>query len=104
MTAPDFGFSLLDVCGRRAPAAKITTATGPWTPPPSCRWHSSHGQAMTPQAVSDTGAQMILANTYHLMLRPGAETVAALGGLHKFMNWRRPILTDIRRLPDMVPQ
>ncbi len=44
--------------------------------------------------VRDTGAQMILANTYHLALRPGDETVAALGGLHRFMSWDRPILTD----------
>ncbi len=41
-----------------------------------------------------TGADIILGNTYHLMLRPGAERVAKLGGLHKFMNWQRPILTD----------
>src|SRR5262245_13724373 len=40
------------------------------------------------------GADIVLANTYHLMLRPGAERVAALGGLHKFMNWPGPILTD----------
>ncbi|MGD9886034.1 MAG: tRNA guanosine(34) transglycosylase Tgt [Reyranella sp.] len=51
-------------------------------------------KAMMPQSVAETGAEMILGNTYHLMLRPGAERVAALGGLHKFMNWPRPILTD----------
>ncbi len=51
-------------------------------------------KAMTPSGVADTGAQMILANTYHLMLRPGAETVEALGGLHRFMAWPGPILTD----------
>ncbi len=51
-------------------------------------------KAMTPEAVRATGADIILGNTYHLMLRPGAERVARLGGLHKFMNWRRPILTD----------
>jgi queuine tRNA-ribosyltransferase len=44
--------------------------------------------------VRDAGAEIVLGNTYHLMLRPGAERVAALGGLHKFMNWPRPILTD----------
>jgi queuine tRNA-ribosyltransferase len=44
--------------------------------------------------VRATGAEIVLGNTYHLMLRPGAERVAALGGLHKFMNWPRPILTD----------
>jgi len=51
-------------------------------------------KAMMPQSVRETGADIILGNTYHLMLRPGAERVARLGGLHKFMNWERPILTD----------
>lgn len=51
-------------------------------------------KAMKPEAVRATGADIILGNTYHLMLRPGAERVAKLGGLHNFMNWKRPILTD----------
>jgi queuine tRNA-ribosyltransferase len=51
-------------------------------------------KAMLPQSVRETGADILLGNTYHLMLRPGAERVARLGGLHKFMNWQRPILTD----------
>ena len=51
-------------------------------------------KAMKPEAVRETGADIILGNTYHLMLRPTAEMVARLGGLHKFMNWPRPILTD----------
>ena len=51
-------------------------------------------KAMKPESVQATGADIILGNTYHLMLRPGAERVARLGGLHKFMNWDRPILTD----------
>jgi queuine tRNA-ribosyltransferase len=51
-------------------------------------------KAMKPEAVRQTGADIILGNTYHLMLRPGAERVARLGGLHSFMNWQRPILTD----------
>ena len=51
-------------------------------------------KAMLPGSVRDTGADILLGNTYHLMLRPGAERLAALGGLHKFMNWDRPILTD----------
>ena len=51
-------------------------------------------KAMKPQTVRKTGADIILGNTYHLMLRPGAERVAKLGGLHTFMNWQRPILTD----------
>ena len=51
-------------------------------------------KAMLPQSVRDTGADILLGNTYHLMLRPGAERIARLGGLHKFMDWQRPILTD----------
>jgi queuine tRNA-ribosyltransferase len=51
-------------------------------------------KAMTPDMVAATGASMLLANTYHLMLRPGAERIARLGGLHAFMRWPGPILTD----------
>jgi queuine tRNA-ribosyltransferase len=51
-------------------------------------------KAMMPESVRLTGADIVLSNTYHLMLRPGAERVARLGGLHKFMGWDRPILTD----------
>ena len=51
-------------------------------------------KGMKPEAVRAAGADIILGNTYHLMLRPGAERVAKLGGLHRFMNWDRPILTD----------
>jgi queuine tRNA-ribosyltransferase len=51
-------------------------------------------KAMLPEQVRATGADIVLGNTYHLMLRPGAERIARLGGLHKFMNWPGPILTD----------
>ena len=51
-------------------------------------------KAMTADAVRSTGARMVLGNTYHLMLRPGAERVARLGGLHRMMDWPGPILTD----------
>ena len=51
-------------------------------------------KAMSPEGVAKTGAQAILANTYHLMVRPGAERIERLGGLHRFMNWPGPILTD----------
>src|ERR1700680_241727 len=51
-------------------------------------------KAMLPENVAQTGAEIVLGNTYHLMLRPGAERIARLGGLHKFMNWPGPILTD----------
>jgi queuine tRNA-ribosyltransferase len=51
-------------------------------------------KGLTPEAVRDAGADIVLGNTYHLMLRPGAERIAALGGLHRFMNWPHAILTD----------
>ena len=53
-------------------------------------------------AVRAAGADIVLANTYHLMLRPGAERIARLGGLHTFMNWPHPIITGFRRLPGDV--
>jgi queuine tRNA-ribosyltransferase len=51
-------------------------------------------KAMLPESLVKTGAEIILGNTYHLMLRPGEDVISKLGGLHKFMNWNRPILTD----------
>lgn len=51
-------------------------------------------KAMTPEELDSLGAHIILGNTFHLMLRPGADIIDAHGGLHGFMNWRRPILTD----------
>ncbi len=51
-------------------------------------------KAMTPEELEALGADIVLGNTFHLMLRPGTEVVAAHGGLHRFMHWRRPILTD----------
>lgn len=51
-------------------------------------------KAMMPESVASTGAEILLGNTYHLMLRPGADLVEKMGGLHKFMNWDKPILTD----------
>ena len=51
-------------------------------------------KAMTPESIDSTGADVILGNTYHLMLRPGARRIQRLGGLHRFMNWSKPILTD----------
>jgi queuine tRNA-ribosyltransferase len=51
-------------------------------------------KAMTPEGVAASGARIVLGNTYHLMLRPGAERIATLGGLHRFMNWPHAILTD----------
>ncbi|MEM1307170.1 MAG: tRNA guanosine(34) transglycosylase Tgt, partial [Pseudomonadota bacterium] len=51
-------------------------------------------KALYPSQVADAGADILLGNTYHLMLRPGAERIARLGGLHTFMRWDKPILTD----------
>jgi len=51
-------------------------------------------KAMTPRDVSETGAEIILGNTFHLYLRPGLEIVGKFGGLHKFIGWDKPILTD----------
>src|SRR6188768_2244744 len=51
-------------------------------------------KAMSPEELEGLGAQIVLGNTFHLMLRPGNEVMRAHGGLHGFMHWRRPILTD----------
>src|SRR5438045_1715303 len=51
-------------------------------------------KAMLPEEVEQLGARIILGNTFHLSLRPGDELVRDMGGLHRFMNWKRPILTD----------
>ena len=51
-------------------------------------------KAMTPEQILSTGAQAVLANTYHLMLRPGADILQKAGGIHKFMNWNAPTFTD----------
>jgi queuine tRNA-ribosyltransferase len=94
MNAPRFRFDLLATSGA-ARRGRITTAHGtvetPAFMPVGTR---ATVKAMTPDAVRATGAEMILANTYHLMLRPGADAIAALGGLHRFMDWPGPILTD----------
>lgn len=88
------GFELLGCCGR-ARRGRLTTAHGTIeTPAFMPVGTAATVKAMTPEDVRATGAEIVLCNTYHLMLRPGAERVAKLGGLHKFMNWRRPILTD----------
>lgn len=74
---------------------KITTAHGEIdTPAFMPVGTAATVKGMLPEQVAETGAQILLGNTYHLMLRPGAERVAALGGLHRFMNWEKPILTD----------
>ena len=51
-------------------------------------------KGMTPEEIKETGAQIILGNTYHLLLRPGVKILNKFNGLHNFMNWNKPILTD----------
>jgi queuine tRNA-ribosyltransferase len=78
-----------------ARAGQLRTAHGPvMTPAFMPVGTAGTIKAMLPSQVRDTGADIILANTYHLMLRPGAERIARLGGLHRFMRWPLPILTD----------
>jgi queuine tRNA-ribosyltransferase len=78
-----------------ARAGVITTAHGDVTTPAFMPVGTvGTVKAMTAQAVRTTGAVIVLANAYHLMLRPGADRIAALGGMHRFMDWPGPILTD----------
>ncbi len=87
----------LDVIGRdgAARAGILHTAHGPVETPVFMPVGTAGTvKAMTADAVRATGASIVLGNTYHLMLRPGAARVARLGGLHKFMDWPGPILTD----------
>ena len=88
------GFELLKTDGQ-ARRGRISTAHGSFeTPAFMPVGTAATVKAMTPEWVAETGAECILANTYHLMLRPGAERIGKLGGLHTFMNWSGPILTD----------
>ncbi len=92
MTA--FGFALEATDGR-ARAGRLVTAHGEVaTPTFMAVGTAGTVKAMTADAVRATGAKIVLGNTYHLMLRPTAERVARLGGLHKMMDWPGPILTD----------
>jgi queuine tRNA-ribosyltransferase len=94
MTAPRFSFTLHATDGK-ARTGTIAMQRGEIrTPAFMPVGTAATVKAMKPEAVRQTGADIILGNTYHLMLRPGAERVNRLGGLHKFMNWPRPILTD----------
>jgi queuine tRNA-ribosyltransferase len=89
-----FGFTLLSTDGP-ARRGRVTTAHGTIETPAFMPVGTAGTvKAMMPASVARTGAEIVLGNTYHLMLRPGAERVAALGGLHDFMHWPGPILTD----------
>jgi queuine tRNA-ribosyltransferase len=79
----------------RARAGRLTTPRGAIRTPAFMPVGTAGTvKAMLPESVRATGTDVVLGNTYHLMLRPGAERVARLGGLHRFMNWDGPILTD----------
>ncbi|MDP3961601.1 MAG: tRNA guanosine(34) transglycosylase Tgt [Pseudorhodobacter sp.] len=92
--AGQFGFAVSATDGR-ARSGVITTARGPIRTPAFMPVGTAGTvKAMLPCSVAATGADIVLGNTYHLMLRPGAERIAALGGLHRFMAWQKPILTD----------
>ena len=94
MTAPRFNFTVSATDGK-ARTGTIAMRRGEIrTPAFMPVGTAATVKAMKPESVRATGADILLGNTYHLMLRPGAERVARLGGLHKFMNWDRPILTD----------
>ncbi|WP_324754793.1 tRNA guanosine(34) transglycosylase Tgt [Roseovarius sp. Pro17] len=89
-----FGFKVAATDGRARMGA-ITTPRGQIrTPAFMPVGTAATVKAMMPESVAATGADILLGNTYHLMLRPTAERIARLGGLHKFMNWQGPILTD----------
>ena len=93
MTTP-FAFTLLATDGH-ARTGRIDTPRGEIRTPAFMPVGTAGTvKAMYPEQVRDTGADILLGNTYHLMLRPGAERVGSLGGLHTFMDWPRPILTD----------
>ncbi|MBM3512178.1 MAG: tRNA guanosine(34) transglycosylase Tgt [Alphaproteobacteria bacterium] len=94
MTSPSLAFDLLATDGP-ARRGRLVTAHGAIdTPAFMPVGTAATVKAMFPETVASTGAQIILANTYHLMLRPGAERVARLGGVRPFMGWQGPILTD----------
>jgi queuine tRNA-ribosyltransferase len=93
-TVETFGYTLLkqDGCAR---LGEITTPRGIIRTPAFMPVGTvATVKALYPEQVKEAGADIVLGNTYHLMLRPGAERVARLGGLHKFMRWDGPILTD----------
>jgi queuine tRNA-ribosyltransferase len=90
----EFGFTLLAADGA-ARRGRIATAHGTVETPAFMPVGTAGTvKGMLPGAVAETGAEILLGNTYHLMLRPGAERVERLGGLHRMMGWNRPILTD----------
>ncbi|APL96288.1 tRNA guanosine(34) transglycosylase Tgt [Sphingobium indicum] len=94
MTNPRFSFSIAATDGKARTGAIQMRRGEIRTPAFMPVGTAATVKAMRPAEVRAAGADIILGNTYHLMLRPGAERVARLGGLHGFMGWDRPILTD----------
>ncbi|MEZ5756566.1 MAG: tRNA guanosine(34) transglycosylase Tgt [Paracoccaceae bacterium] len=92
--AQGFGFTLHATDGKARTGVIHTTRGEIRTPAFMPVGTAATVKAMLPESVRATGADILLGNTYHLMLRPTAERIARLGGLHRFMNWDRPILTD----------
>ncbi len=89
-----FGFDLLATDGKARTGVIHTPRGEIRTPAFMPVGTAGTVKAMLPESVRATGADIILGNTYHLMLRPTAELIDRMGGLHRFMNWHRPILTD----------
>src|SRR5258706_5544860 len=84
----------------KARLGKLTTARGVIeTPVFMSVGTQASVKAIDPRELHEMGTQIILGNTYHLNLRPGLEVITAAGGLHKFMNWDKPILTDSGGVP-----
>ena len=89
-----FSFRLMK-CDDGARLGEITTAHGVIrTPAFMPVGTAATVKALYPAQLEAAGTDIVLANTYHLMLRPGAERIARLGGLHRFMRWKGPIITD----------
>ena len=93
MTEP-FSFALLRIDGSARRGEIVTPHGRVQTPAFMPVGTQATVKGLTPEMVRETGAEIVLGNTYHLMLRPGAERIAALGGLHAFMQWPLPVLTD----------
>ncbi len=94
MSQTDFDFRVLATCGA-ARRGRIRTSRGTIETPAFMPVGTlATVKAMLPESVAATGAEILLSNTYHLMLRPGPDRIDRLGGLHAFMNWNKPILTD----------
>src|SRR5512143_3727994 len=92
--AQPFSFRLLKTDGDARRGELVTSHGNAQTPAFMPVGTQATVKGLMPDDVRATGAEIVLGNTYHLMLRPGAEQIAALGGLHRFMNWPLPILTD----------